>query len=393
MKVSKWRVLGVAGAFVLSYAVAANAVQLKVNDNTFADLGFWTRVEFQSLGKRSAVTDYRQNKFDVVDARFSIEGQMNKLVQFYGEIGATTAGGGAVLHEGGINLAFMPEFQVRAGAIRVPFTREQQVESYTAISQTERFYDPQIEFGTQRVLLDEVNAGTVIHGEVQNGMLRYDIGIFNEPNSKKSFNGVTYAARIEFTPTMLGFNPEPKDSTNGWVEDTYFGEKGDILTIGAGYYNEDEYDATFNKEYTVTGLTVDAFAEKKVNDIVVNAATGYVYLSNSHLDSAGKERNSYFWYVKGQALYDQVVGIGKPAVYAVIEGVSAEKAFNITGTDKDGSMFHLGIGANYYIKGNKVRLSTGIDYVSYSDGAKDDLKSFNWEDSVTDFFVRAQFMF
>jgi len=94
MKVSKWKVLSIAGALVLGYVVSSDAAQIKVSDDTFADLGYWMKVRYVNFDERakdkSTGIDCNTNVFDVVDARFNIEGQINKIVQFYGEV--VTAG-------------------------------------------------------------------------------------------------------------------------------------------------------------------------------------------------------------------------------------------------------------------------------------------------------------
>jgi len=454
MKVSRWKVLSIAGALVLGYAVSSDAAQIKVSDDTFADLGFWMKVRYVNLDERAkkegaslATPDYNRNVFDVVDARFNIEGQINKIVQFYGEVvtsgayssdvykavGISGRDTNAKLSEGGVNLVFLPELQLRLGKIRIPFTREQQEARYSYIVPTDWIYDPQdISHLTEGVinhmfdywrngLLRNAEGGAVLRGEIAKGMLRYDVGIFNQASDDEPLNSVAWAARIEFTPTMLGFNPETKTTGRGWLHETYLGKKGDILTIGLGYFTQDVRvtgNATkslqtgspsggallpglvtgtlvYDKELDVDAYTVDLFLEKKLGPALINLEGAYVYFDDSHVTSSGKKEDSYYWYIKGQALYDCVVGIGKPALYVMYEYMEADKMYD----HKDYELNRWGVGINYYIAGNAARLTAGIDFVNYDEGAAKYLKSTSstktWkgEDNLTDYYIQAQIMF
>ena len=468
MKVSKWKILSIAGALVLGYVVSSDAAQIKVSDETFADLGYWMKVRYVNFDERVKEgngIDWNTNVFDVVDARFNIEGQINKIVQFYGEVVTSGAYSSDVysvldklglktgrdtvakLSEGGINLVFLPELQLRLGKIRIPFTRDQQEARYSYIIQSDWIYDPFGIFSYWRNgLLRLYDGGAVLHGEIAGGMFRYDLGIFNEASNKKPLQDVAWAARIEFTPTMLGFTPETKTTGRGWLHDTYLGKKGDKLTIGLSYFNQDvvilpdnEYKAVYystdtydvgfytgnvykgtllpgvdnsiisdipsnaifllneyGKKLNVDGWNVDVFLEKKLGPAVINLEGAYTYFDDSHIayyydydtdTEKVKKESSYYWYIQGQILYDCVVGIGKPALYAKYEYIQAD------GVKKDLEMNRWAVGVNYYIVGNAARLTVGLDNVNYDGAASKYLKYKNLEDNITDYYVQAQIMF
>jgi len=445
MKVSKWKVLGIAGALVLGYVVTSDAAQIKVSDDTFADLGYWMKVRYVNFDERAKDDeygiDYSTNVFDVVDARFNIEGQIAKPVQFYGEIvtaGAYASGvydlladlglrtgrdNTARLSEGGINLVFLPELQLRLGKIRIPFTRDQQEARYSYIIQSDWIYDVHGLFSYWRNgLLRLFDGGAVLHGEIAGGMLRYDLGIFNEASSDEPLNDVAWAVRLEFTPVMLGFKPETKTTGRGWLHDTYLGKRGDILSIGVSYFTQDvavgdmEYGRVYGgalipgvtddlledlsdsdigaiwalknvaKELDVDAWNVDVFLEKRLGPAILNLEGAYVNFDDSHLANDKKE-DSYFWYIQGQIMYDAVVGIGKPALYAKYEYLEAD------GADDDWEMTRWAVGVNYYIVGNAARLTVGVDNVNYDDAASDWLEGQGLEDNITDIYVQAQIMF
>jgi len=443
MKVSKWKVLGIAGALVLGYVVSSDAAQIKVSDDTFADLGYWMKVRYVNFDERAeegAGIDWSTNVFDVVDARFNIEGQIAKPVQFYGEIvtsGAYASGvydtlaslglrtgrdNTARLSEGGINLVFLPELQLRLGKIRIPFTRDQQEARYSYIIQSDWIYDAHGLFGYWRNgLLRLFDGGANLHGEIAGGMLRYDLGIFNEASSDEPLEDVAWAVRLEFTPTMLGFKPETKTTGRGWLHDTHLGKKGDILSIGLSYFTQDVNidilggvpviwayyfggvfggallpgiglgPSNYSKELDVDAYNVDIFLEKKLGSTLINLEGAYTYFNDSHLTikSGGsyKTEDSYFWYLQGQIMYDGVVGLGKPALYAKYEYLEADGP--VGGLE----MNRWAVGVNYYIVGNAARLTVGVDNVNYDEAASDYLEGIGYEDNITDIYVQAQIMF
>ena len=454
MKVSKWKVLSIAGALVLSYAVASDAAQIKVDDDTFADFGLWMKVMYNNLDEREG-DDYNKNVIDVIDARFTIEGQINKVVQFYGEAVSTGAYDEEVyedlgvfhrdadfrLAEGGVNLVAAPELQLRIGKIRIPFTRMQLADEYARINPIEPLNDPQgivtgilghtgivytpvgksilisnnsnnneilsdggggeeekvISIYTPN-LLRFVDGGAVLHGDIAEGMLRYNIGVFNQGTDDQPLNSICWAARVEFTPTMAGFNPETTSTPKGWLKDSYLGKKGDILTIGVGYLSQDidpDLDEDTYKELDVDAYTVDFFLEKKFYPAILNIEAAYINLNESHLKPNedlkisldSKKGDTYFWYAQGQLLYDGVVGIGKPAIFAKYE------YGELDATDGDLEWSAWGAGINYYIEGNAARLSAGFTNVSYDELAEEILDAANMEDNITDWYIQAQIMF
>ena len=443
MKVSKWKVLGIAGALVLSYAVASDAAQLKVDEDTFADFGFWTKVMYNNLEERdkSGPYDYNKNVIDVIDARFTIEGQINKVVQFYGEavstgsydedyyedyLGISHRDSHFRFSEGGVNLVAVPELQLRIGKIRIPFTRMQLSDEYARINPIEPFYDPQGIItgflGESGIVYDPytsidvdddgnvdwyapnlfrfADGGAVLHGDIGEGMFRYNIGVFNQGTDDEPFNSVTWTVRVEFTPTMAGFNPETTSTPKGWLKDTYLGKKGDILTIGVGYLSQDADPDLTGKgfdELDVDAYTVDVFLEKKFQSVIINLEGSYTNLNESHYEpklngnsvsiNADKEGDTYLWYVQGQLLYDGVIGIGKPAIFTKYEYAELD------GQGDDLEWYAWGAGINYYIEGNAARLSAGFTNVSYDELAEDYLKANDKEDNITDFYVQAQIMF
>lgn len=426
MKVARWKVLGVAGALVLGYAATTQAAQIKVDEDTFADFGYNMKIMYQKFDERGkgGLDDWKKNVFDIKDSRFYISGQVSKMVQFYGEWNASGAygkktGGYAKdnkvgLAEGGVNFVFMPELQVRAGKVRVPFTRYQMTSGYSLIVPTDAWYDKGGANATgifskdtgvvgENIsnnpldLIGKADGGLVVHGDIANGMFRYNVGVFNEDKRKdEAFKGLQWVARVEFTPTMLGFAPESTSSAAGKVSDTYLGKK-DVLTIGLGYYKEKLYDkeSTYKESLEVDGWTADLFFEKKFGCWVPNLQVGYIKLNDSHFynETTWKKGDTSLWYAQGQLLYDAVVGFGKPALAIRYENVEAD---GVASDKKDFAFDRWGVAFNYYLKGQAAKVSLGFDKVEYDDAAKaylENLPNNKKEDSITDYYLYIQTKF
>ncbi len=399
MGFKRWKVLSLAGALVLGYAVSSQAVEIKVSDETFGEIGANLKIWYLNADELEKRGDYTKNEFYVGNMRFYAKGQISKLVQFYGEIDSGT-NRNTELSEAGINLAFVPEFQIRAGQIRVPFSRYQLTDDYAQIIPSgvawtgSKFIsstlDPQEVLPSNPYAFSPKNdgkadVGAVVHGSIEKGMFRYALGIFNEDRIGKANKNFEYAVRVEFTPTMFGFKPEG-DSITGIVKDTYLGAK-DVLTIGLGYDYEKVLDRNvLGKGLTRKSWTVDALVEKKCGLWVPNLQLGYISMNDSHFKDISnlKKGDTDAWYVQAQLLYDQMVGFGKPALALRYDDVEA---------DDDLKVRRWGVVLNYYLKGEAARISLGFDNVSYKDNAKDILKEDGLEDKLTNWYLYFQTKF
>mgnify|MGYP001626196113 CR=1 FL=1 len=417
MKLGKWKVLGLAGVLALGYVSQAKAFHVKVDENTFADIYFNMKVWYMNYDKRAkdyvngTIGDWRRNEFKVEEAQINFMGQVNKLVQFYGEYDQDQKG--SSLNELGVNFAFAKEFQVLAGLIRNCFTRADISSSYNRIVPTKPFIDP------QKAMLFNIfehdgntHYGAMVHGDLFGGMFTYRVGIYPNHFRAKQNKDFVWNARVEFQPLMLGFKCECAATPFAKVRDTYLGKK-DVLTIGLGYFSAKERKSYWNEELNknwginiqypkdltrkdrdVDGWTVDFMFEKKFGDFVPNLQAGYVSLSDTHLNPITyKSEDSDGWYVQGQLLYDQVVGCGKPAIAVRFNTSTHDKAYNINNRAKDAKLDRWGVALNYYIKEQDAKVVLGFDHFKYRDGAKDFLKKIRFEDSLTDWYLLMQVKF
>jgi len=403
MKVNRWKVLIIAVALVLGYAVNSDAFRVDVDEDTWADFAIRGQLSYKDFDKRSAAIDYRQNYFELTEAEFYVKGQITPLVQFFtqwecvyiplklsGEKDTSYKKDRAYMKETGMNFLFAPEFKVRFGRIRIPVSRYHQRSDYGKIIPTDYFYRYDVHgvftgklpsgLDVKSTALNIREPGAVFFGDPFDGMLRYHIGLFNQPNNDNHYEGLRYTARLAFTPTMLGFKPE--SSLKGTRKGSYLGKK-DILTIGAGYSKEDIWDGLTNEMYAG-----DVFFEKKYGSIVPELGVGYIEAKETH-KIAGEPQDSAFWFVQGQLLYDEVVGFGKPAIAAKFERMQSDEAYN----NKDAISDRLSVALNYYIKGWSAFISLCFDNIKYKDGAKDYVENNNKEDSITDYSLSFQFIF
>jgi hypothetical protein len=444
MKVARWKVVGLAGALALGYVASADAAQIKVDENTWANFGLQMKIWYRHLDKKSnSTTDtdrpgWTQNVFDVGETKIYFTGQVTPVFQFYSELNTKPAKDSfaAALGEAGINLAFAKEFQVLAGLIRKPFTRAQLTSGYAYLTPQGYWLDPQSVLGPIKAALaglgGNTDGGLMIHGDLAGGMLRYRVGVYNEDrkkdykiwyagwNNMTSFSGklndkknFEWNARIEFTPTMLGFKPESAATINAKIGDTYLGSK-DVFTIGLGYHTETHTPKASDTvgDLKRKGWTVDAMFEKKFGNVVPNLQIGYISLDKTHFypkyqwnardeeyQVVGvKKGDSDIWYVTGQLLFDQVAWLGKPAIafrYEKITGDGQWTDSNILKKDLTAETF--GLAFNYYIKGQAARISLGFDQTKYKDALKYFLKKSNpatkFEDSITDWYLYLQSQF
>jgi hypothetical protein len=279
--------------------------------------------------------------------------------------------------------------------------------------------------GAIRAALGDKDGGLMVHGDLADGMFRYRVGVYNENRATggkrwdTGWAGVTqtpgtkandlknfeWNARIEFTPTMLGFKPESAATTTAKIGDTYLGSK-DVFTIGLGYHAEthtpkSRIGTTDVGDLKRKGWTVDALFEKKYGNVVPNLQIGYISLDKTHFyrdinANAFKKGDADIWYVTGQLLFDQVAWLGKPAIAFRYEKITGDGQWtNGAILKKDLTTETFGLAFNYYIKGQAARISLGFDQTKYKDALKYYLKNSNpkLEDSITDWYLYLQSQF
>ncbi|MFN7065710.1 MAG: porin [Aquificaceae bacterium] len=293
-------------------ALPSKAAVIELNNGSLVEMELKLRIWAQR-GK-----DYTD--FKISTAEISFTGDVHKMVEFSSDLEFSQEG--AEIGKALINLKHREEFQVRVGFYELPFSR------ITLTSSSTYYIATGYGWKVENNAFDPVSAkgdkdtGLTLWGNLWNGLFKYQMGVFDG----KYENGLAFAGRVQFTPTWLGFKAE-KDYS---LEDTYLGDRK-VLSIGFGYNNPG-------------ALVVDALWEQKFKDIVPNLQLGF---------QDSKDKRGY--YTQGQLLYDQALGIGKPAL-----GIRYERHEDKTSTERFSVFF------NYYIKGQDAKMQCGFDYVKDS---------------------------
>lgn len=377
--------LAVAALMGVGALMPAKAAMFRVDEDTYANMGLKLQIWAQRLGKTTpGGKDFTD--FSIANARIYFSGQVNKMVQFGAnldfavhDLGA--AGRGA--HQGTrtsrvndafINLKPMEEVQLMAGLYRLPFSRASLTDSYTYVIPTGYGYSIRGNNFTPLTIGANVqnpyrDAGVTLWGNIADGMLKYQLGVFDgrwdhASGALGTKDNIAFAGRIQFTPTMLGYKGE-KGFT---LADTYLG-KQNVLTIGLGY-NFQKWDNNSGYSGTAKAWTVDAMWEQKFGDIVPNLQLGYQDNKDLPATAPLKAKNRV-WYAQGQLLYDQVVGVGKPALAIRYENQDDRTAAN-RDTNRTGVFF------NYYIKGQDAKIQLGADVVSLKNKTPNEKNYTDW---------------
>ncbi len=370
-------------------ALPAKAAMFKVDDQTFANFGYMSQIWAQNLGARATGQKSRTN-FSITNAKIYFSGQVNKMVKFHAEfdasVNANNAAGNTRLGDAHITLAFAPELNIIAGYQRLPFSRQTLSSGYAAIIPTGYGYGrvaggapvfASASIGAASVCAVRATTGTClsttnvggagsrdaglsIMSNIMDGMIVFRGGIFDGRFDGRTANttneSLALAFRIQFTPTMLGY----KGETGYAISDTYLG-KQNVLTLGVGY-NTQKDKTTPAPNNTWKMLTIDVNWEQKFGDMIPNIQIGYNDLKDYN---AAKDDAKAFW-AQGQLLYDQVVGLGKPAL-ALGWFYSEQKP---AGGGAKPKVTRYALYFNYYIKGNAAKIQAGMDTFSRNNADK-----------------------
>ncbi len=344
-------------------ALPAKAAMFKVDDQTFANFGYMSQIWAQNLGAQATGEKSRTN-FSINNAKIYFSGQVNNMVKFHAEfdasVNANNAAGNTRLGDAHITLAFAPELNIIAGYQRLPFSRQTLSSSYAAIIPTGYGYgrvagDAPV-FSSASIGAVGVggagsrDAGLSIMSNIMDGMIVFRGGVFDGRYDSRVIGGtdenLALAFRIQFTPTMLGY----KGETGYAISDTYLGRQN-VLTLGVGY-NTQKNKVGGN---TWKMLTMDVNWEQKFGDMIPNVQVGINDLKDYN---ANKDDARAFW-LQGQLLYDQVVGLGKPAIALGLFNSERKPA----GGGAKPKVNRYALYFNYYIKGHAAKIQAGMDSI------------------------------
>jgi hypothetical protein len=377
--------------------------------------------------------DYRNNYFEIYKFRIAAKGEVSKLIQFYGMVDANENEDYAVkLWEGAVQLTFLPELVIKIGQTRTPFSRH----NFTARHQSpimssngDYFLPTQFKEALSAVNpyvggyrssdpFKRTNFETVIAGSINEGMFKYYAALANEDRlaSKKVWKssggwgdaalasgesvndkkGLEYDARVEFTPTMLGFKSEGTVSDPSLrVRQTYLG-KMDTMTFGIGYHHEKHLNGADESIYKSSSLTRDAWAadfsaEKKFGEYITGLEFGYMSFNDTHFyqtPDGYKKGDAWTSYAEAHLIYGKKIWMGFPGIgvryeYVDVDGEYKNKAGE---TQKDMIYQRYGACISYWFS-DATRIGIGADYVKADDALKAYIKDKGWEDDTTVYYL------
>jgi hypothetical protein len=275
------------------------------------------------------------------------------------------------------------------------------------------------------------DAGVTVWGDVLGGMVKYYVGVydgFGDHNAAEVVNGggkdnLGYAFRIQFTPTMLGFQPE-----KGYLlSETYLGQKN-TLSFGFGYaaskldlgyiegtwiqLNTGKTLENVKSSYTFKSWTIDANWEQKLSQfglpLVPKVELGYVYTDGDSLpigsyDSDTKTGVIYAqldsvksYYITLGTLFDQQIWLGKLGFYLKYQKTTV-KLTNSVLTDADGNVVNKvkpsvwTIAVPYYLAGQNAKIVLQYNKYDYDKKGFDPRNS--KDDSNSDWTLAFQVQF
>jgi hypothetical protein len=370
---------------LLSAPSLSSAVDIKVNEDVTLSFGAWLKVWGGYVDKGITPTltldssnTQRSANVNLVYPAWWFMGKAYGKVDFaliWIAPGLVDNGGNALgnemrLIDGFINFNLSEEFKITAGQFRAPYTRLHLTNEGTYVTETGPIYRGFAQgLAVSPVYRDK---GVTLWGNIANGMFQYRLGLFdglyNKGNTVNNQDivkdNLAYVVRVQFSPTMLGFSPE----VDYLLSETYLGQK-DIFTVGASY-SAQKWE-TGSSSDTAKMWSLDFQFEKKFGDIVPNLGAGLIQtrdflpaLSATDPTDCSKYEKCKLAYAEGQVLYDQKIGVGKPALGLRWEYQKPE------GNPGGGiELNRYQVWLNYYLNGHSAKVMIGADVVDPSSGS------------------------
>jgi hypothetical protein len=340
---------------------AAFAYDVKVDEDTYAKFGTKMQIWVQSLQDAAPNTTDNALNTAIKQGRIYFAGQVTNMVKFGVNYDfargltdqqlSTTASAAntstAGVTDGFITLDIAKEFKIMTGIYRMAVSRIALQDTYTLLLP----HTPQVAAGAYLSNLNNYrNAGITFWGDLMDGMVRYNVGIWDGSNLPN--NAVVTTSQVG--PIAGGTNPKDTtaksarvvvnfmDPEKGYTNSCCYLGKAKIANIGFGYLMQDYNEAVTLDKKTYSMATIDAYFE--ANNLTVEAAY-FQYNPKTGLKPKGM-------YV--QAGYQ--IGQIQPAVR--LESYDADNPVAGVGDYK-----RMVLGVNYLIKGHDAKIS--LEYLKH----------------------------
>lgn len=339
---------------VLSFTFPQNtAAQEKV------DIGFWTQAWYQHV--ENGKNNKGLNDFMVRRAYFFIKGQPTDYLSFFSHIAidrlgqdgldkpSMGLGSGLAFRDLWITLKLNESFNIQAGRMYIPLTRNYGTTSTKALLTTDLSF---MQGGTRGSIFYASKVGrddgVTLWGNPFEGRLQYRLmvseGMENDSNPNDNLRFVGRMA-INFL-----------ESEKGWFnKGTYLGQKK-ILSLGFGVDNQN--NLTLNNQMGQDNFvwTVDTFFDHPIGTDAVTVESAYINIKNSSQPNSFTQLtagdDAELTYIQAGYYFGSQIGVGYLQPYIRYENVSVK-------LKEDDTKFISG-GLNYFIKGHNAKVS--LDY-------------------------------
>lgn len=376
MKAIKQAILG--AGLLAAAAVTQAGPTFEFGEEGFVELNYALQIWSTYRSFRSPQNDAGGNDIYLRRNRITLMGQQSDTIGFYAQLDAAgdSRNGNddkaVSFRDAYLTLDYMDEVRFIVGRFKNTFSRENLeacLEPLT-LDRSDQSYSP---FGGTR------DTGVAMWGNLADAALQYRVMISDGRETDKSPKKTPrVTARVHWS--LL--DPEFDYGYRG----TYLGTRR-VLTFGAAY--DYQANAAYSDYANRSGIkdynawTVDAYTELPfksgtytLSAAYLNYGLGNAINKNSDVELPITTELEGF-YVKGGYMLPNKVGPGRLQFFARHDGVD----YNLTSGILDHTL--NGIGANYYINGQRLKLTAEYRQVKYanpdkSNPALDDYKQFTF---------------
>ncbi|TAA43666.1 porin [Corallincola spongiicola] len=370
MRTHKLTTVAAATLLAISLAPVAQAgAKLEITEDSFINLGAGIRTTASGTEDGSPNGDSWSTDFNVDNIRLYLSGQLMPAVKF--TFNTEKIDGDIDVLDAIVQYEPSKEFNIWAGKMLTPADRIEMSGPFYALTwnqYTVPLYPSDQGGEAGRIGRDD---GVTVWGAFDK--FQYAVGVFDglEGYSNQDDN-LLFATRLSYSFWNMEGNPAYYTSS------TYYGEAGDVLTLGvSAQYQEDGTGTTTDAE-DFTGYAVDVLMEKVLDGGGVVTLEGEYKMFDADLSAAARASADCFCLFDGDAyfataayLFADPVGIGKVQPYVRYTSNSPD--------DYDDSDL-TEVGVNYIIKGHNLRLNANYttgDANASGYAAADDADSFS----------------
>ena len=287
---SKTRLMatGFVVALMLCTSQAMAGAKLEIDETKWISIGVGARASFSSIENPSPNTG-RSEDYDLDSARIYLNGQIHEYIKFEVNTECVFCNNTALreyrILDAVAKFEFNPIFNIWAGRVLVPADRAEMSGPFFANTydfNKTPFYptDFSTHFGTGGAGVYTRDHGATLWGAVNEGRLQYAFGVFDglESSSTSGPNqddSLLFATRIAYNFLNVEKNP------GYYGSNTYFGNAGDIFTIGFVAHHHDNGVGTITNPGDFFGMSLDMLFEK----VLANSGVFTVEAEYKNFDS------------------------------------------------------------------------------------------------------------